>query len=338
MESSALFSLPLPFIVSGLSLALLIMIAKTSLPLGRGRLFFCAAFLIFLVGSAVVGLRFAYGFEAFIRLQRILPFLIGPCLYLGFLSYFLDKKKFVHQVIIHLLLAFSAILLSTQLRALIDLAISISYLVYCLLLFHLWYQGEDKLVEPILEITYTLHHWTLRATLFLLMLLLLDTIIALDFMLNLGENADIFISLGSTLEIVLFIGLIIFLPQQLPRSKTQTSKTPTSDTHNKALCKKADQYLQESQLFLDSGLTIVRLARRLNLTTRELSSAINHTYGINISQYVNNFRVEYAAEKLKTSDASISTIMEESGFTTRSNFYREFKRIYRQNPGEFRKS
>jgi AraC-like DNA-binding protein len=57
-----------------------------------------------------------------------------------------------------------------------------------------------------------------------------------------------------------------------------------------------------------------------------------------VSQYVNGFRVEHAARLLRDTDTSVAKIMEQSGFLTRSNFYREFQKRYDEAPAAFRQS
>jgi len=87
---------------------------------------------------------------------------------------------------------------------------------------------------------------------------------------------------------------------------------------------------------LDPELSVQRLAKRMHLPVRSLSAAINQSQGMNVSQYVNSFRLEHAAGLLRDSSDSVIEIMSASGFLTRSNFYREFQRVYGQTPSEFR--
>lgn len=96
--------------------------------------------------------------------------------------------------------------------------------------------------------------------------------------------------------------------------------------------------LIETQLFLDTDLTLERLARRLHVPTRAVSEAINQSQGMNVSQYVNGFRLTHAAELLKTTDLPVTQVTEQSGFLTRSNFYREFERVFAMSPSAYRKT
>ena len=112
----------------------------------------------------------------------------------------------------------------------------------------------------------------------------------------------------------------------------------TSDPEAEALEARARTLLTESRLFLDTDLTVDRLAKRLTVPSRALSLAINQTKGVNVSQYVNDFRLDHAAALLVEGQGSVAEVMEQSGFLTRSNFYREFQRRFGVTPAAYREA
>ena len=89
--------------------------------------------------------------------------------------------------------------------------------------------------------------------------------------------------------------------------------------------------LAEDQLYLDPGLTLARLAKRLHVPIKRLSAAINHATGENVSRFINGFRIRRACERLEAGD-NVTTAMLESGFNTKSNFNREFLRVTGSTP------
>ena len=91
-------------------------------------------------------------------------------------------------------------------------------------------------------------------------------------------------------------------------------------------------------MFKDPDLSLNRLARKLGIPARKISSAVNQTHNENISKVINAYRVEYAKILLKQSDETITDIFLNSGFQTKSNFNREFSRVTGQTPSEFRSS
>jgi AraC-like DNA-binding protein len=69
---------------------------------------------------------------------------------------------------------------------------------------------------------------------------------------------------------------------------------------------------------------------------RELSAAINSVTGQNVSQFVNNRRIAEACRLLEETKQSATTIMLDVGFSTKSNFNREFRRVTGKSPRQWR--
>ena len=78
-------------------------------------------------------------------------------------------------------------------------------------------------------------------------------------------------------------------------------------------------------------------SRRMGVPAKQLSAAINRSTGANVSRYVNGFRVENACERLMAGEA-VTNAMLSSGFNTRSNFNREFRRITGKSPVDWREA
>ncbi|MBB4122514.1 AraC-like DNA-binding protein [Martelella radicis] len=92
-----------------------------------------------------------------------------------------------------------------------------------------------------------------------------------------------------------------------------------------------DALLAAETLYLDPALTLARLARRLKLPAKTLSTAVNRVTGDNVSRHINRFRINHACDRLKLGD-NITTAMLSSGFNTKSNFNREFARVTGKSP------
>ena len=84
-------------------------------------------------------------------------------------------------------------------------------------------------------------------------------------------------------------------------------------------------------LYLDPGLTLDRMSRRLRVPAKQLSQTINRATGGNVSRYVNGFRIRHACERLRAGD-NVTSAMLNSGFNTKSNFNREFLRATGSSP------
>ena len=86
-------------------------------------------------------------------------------------------------------------------------------------------------------------------------------------------------------------------------------------------------YMETEQPFLDPGLTIRSLARRMGMGQRELSQLINQQLGVHFFDFVNRYRVAKAAALLSDPAHRHTTILDvahQSGFNTKSSFNAAF--------------
>ena len=95
-----------------------------------------------------------------------------------------------------------------------------------------------------------------------------------------------------------------------------------------------EQLLAGQKLYRDGDLTLARLARRLGLPAKRVSEAINRQTGENVSRYVNGFRIADACAAIEAGQ-SVTEAMLGSGFATKSNFNREFRRVTGRAPTEW---
>lgn len=92
--------------------------------------------------------------------------------------------------------------------------------------------------------------------------------------------------------------------------------------------------------FLDSRLSLQRLADRLSILNRHLSQVINEQLDQNFHDFVNGYRVEEAKKMLldpSNQHWTIEAIGQEAGFCSRSAFYTAFKKHVGMTPSQFKK-
>nr|WP_250809267.1 AraC family transcriptional regulator [Neorhizobium tomejilense] len=94
--------------------------------------------------------------------------------------------------------------------------------------------------------------------------------------------------------------------------------------------------MEEGELYRSEDLSLARLARKARLPAREVSAAINRVTGLNVSQFVNDRRVAEACRLLRETERTVIQIMLDVGFSTKSNFNREFRRVTGTNPKQWR--
>jgi AraC-like DNA-binding protein len=106
---------------------------------------------------------------------------------------------------------------------------------------------------------------------------------------------------------------------------------PADAEQDAAIVGRLDALLGRDRVHLDPGLTLARLARRLHIPERRLSAAVNRATGGNVSRHVNGWRIRHACALLDHGKR-VTEAMLDSGFNTKSNFNREFRRVTGTTP------
>lgn len=164
-----------------------------------------------------------------------------------------------------------------------------------------------------------------------------------------SAGSDIFISIrlasGHTEVLLwlpsLFSSITLLILGALSLSHAIESQSNSSDARSEyskqdkerdsAIVEKLEAYIVSHKPYLDPDLTLARLARKLQVPEKQLSSAINKGKGENVSRYINEHRVGHACVMMRDGK-SVTEAMLASGFNTKSNFNREFLRILGTNP------
>lgn len=104
------------------------------------------------------------------------------------------------------------------------------------------------------------------------------------------------------------------------------------------LLKKYKQIIIQRKLFLIPDLTILKLAKELNVQPHLLSELINATTHSNFKRFINSFRVKYAKQILrKYPQKKIIDVAYQSGFNSKSVFYEHFTQLTGLTPSQYKK-
>lgn len=98
--------------------------------------------------------------------------------------------------------------------------------------------------------------------------------------------------------------------------------------------------ITNEELYLDLELSLGKLAKRLEISSHQLSYVINKGYNQNFYSFVNKFRIEKAKKLLLSKELdkySIVGIAFESGFNSKTTFNTLFKKITGMTPSEYKK-
>lgn len=109
---------------------------------------------------------------------------------------------------------------------------------------------------------------------------------------------------------------------------------------HQAIFERWEELIQQEQLHKqDFGITLPQAARKLQVPARQLSNAVNQIYGKSFSTHLNDLRIAEAISLL-TSEAgmSITEVMHQAGFSSKSNFNKEFLRVTGMSPSAYRET
>lgn len=98
-------------------------------------------------------------------------------------------------------------------------------------------------------------------------------------------------------------------------------------------------YMEEHKPYLEPELTVQDLAAMLDIPAARLTMVLNIQLKKNFYQFINSYRVEYAAGLLKDpamAHENILTIALEAGFNSKTSFNAYFKRIMNMTPRDYR--
>jgi len=163
-------------------------------------------------------------------------------------------------------------------------------------------------------------------------------------LLSLNRNADNSHTLKDSLHFLVAILSFItgylavtasFHTDVLKKQKIRRNKT---GQNNAGLTEKVTRMMREQKPYLDCELTLEKMSQMLEVTENELTRLLNHEMNTSFYKLVNDYRIETVLKKLKETDHGRFTIMAsayESGFNSKSTFYRIFKEYTRMTPMEF---
>jgi len=337
-----MIAIPLPFIVSMLLFLLAFFLwVNTSQKAKSSSIF---AFICALTTS-IVGLRWSFDWTLLRALQPVLASLVPVCAWLCFKQVHGTKINKWHALGpgIIALGALSYPLFQPPL----DAFLTLMYVGYGIALLRL---APTPAGEVRLSDAEGFSHAERIAGALLLFSAVIDGALAISFTLYEGRHAIYILTFSYALllpALVLIMAWVGLHAQTMdPKDDAalpepplaQKKQQPMSEEDTRIIVNQFEQLMRDQQVFRDPDLTLNRLARKLVIPSRQISSAINQVYGRNVSQVINEFRIAYAKARLVESDDSITQIYMNAGFHSKSNFNREFSRLTGQTPSEYRRS
>jgi AraC-like DNA-binding protein len=326
-----MLALPIPMLVA---LVLGFLFIQSRLKGDRPWLF--SALLAFCAFQGVViSLSQHYGVGPLRLLQPVTATIIPPLAWVTFQSTAIrpaDARDLAHLAVP----AFTAFCLVFA-PVMLDLVVPGVFLIYGALMLHALRSGADGLPLMRLEAgDLPGLIWRLMAAA-LILSAVSDGLIALAQFIGHAWLMPWIISVFSSLWL-LGIGLLSLSHSVVGEDETTPVAAPVAVADDlrldAELMAQLNGLLAEEDLYLDPGLTLARLAKRLRVPSKRLSVTINRATGENVSRFINGFRIRRACARLEAGD-NVTTAMLESGFNTKSNFNREFLRVTGLTPSAF---
>jgi AraC-like DNA-binding protein len=317
--------LPIPMVVS---LAILLLLVRCLIRRDRSWLFLALLALAAAQGI-VVSLVQHYGLGALRPLQPVTATLLPPLAWLTFTASARRRLRAIRDGA-HLAIPVVTVAVTRAAPALLDLWLPAVFAVYGAAML-LALRGRDALALARLEAGGQPARVWAGVALALLLSALSDALVGVAMAMGQPGLRLPLVSLFTALSLGLIGALVVAesLAGRAPEPDDTPPETaaPADDpAAHAAVMAAIDTVMTKSQPWLDPDLTLDRLARRLRMPARAVSRAINATTGENASRYVNGFRIRHACA-LMQGGAPVTETMLASGFNTKSNFNREFRRV-----------
>lgn len=297
---------------------------------------------------ALVAILSGHG-TAFSLLRPLVAMLLGPALYAYFSCVRRPESKVLPVDGVHFILAilvFSIIYTIKPLRGLIDLAIPTSFVIYFLLI-TLQTRGDRQKLVHLGDYALPAQRWMMS----LMLMAFINIALEIAVTIEMGNGIALRDSTSLLVASAAFLSLnILTMLAALYRSdwlewmyqfgeKTVPSLAPGIDEEIlKTLFQRWETLVKTENLHKQEfGITLTQAAKKLRVSARQLSTATNHVYGKSFSVYLNDQRIQEARRLLLTTpEMPIVDVMQESGFSSKSNFNREFLRVTGVSPSQYR--
>ncbi|WP_302723997.1 AraC family transcriptional regulator [Gilvimarinus gilvus] len=295
---------------------------------------------LFTLQASLGGLVFSGLWPNGALVRAELAMFLGPALYAYFVSVLRPGKRLSPW---HLAPALAmAVTLLAKWWAIVDFAITASFIGYWLAT--LW------------QLKRTQHSTSAVPSVAFRWLWVLVAIMAINILLEVALNIEIRLGKPPAQSIMLYLGCAVFtlfhattlllmvarvpLIEWMHELKLPSSTQAISDEEKQSLFNRWQTLVEEQSLYrAEPTITLSRAARMLGVPARQLSQAVNGVYGASFSQHLNNVRVEKAKQLLLGHpNMNMTDIYLEAGFSTKSQFHREFSRVTATTPSAFRES
>ena len=303
------------------------------------------------IQSILIGLRWTYSYTEWTLIQALLAALI-PALVLTCLLQLVSaraSRQPIERLILHCVPALLILLSPFLDLPVTDFVIIGVFLGYGGALVYIGSKSDMEWRDrvPFRSVLHTNAAFLIAGT-GLLLSAFVDIAVSYDMSRNAGLLAPRIVGIANVAVLLLLAGAIVLVIRYMPPHSD--AGIPDSDPvaeetlprrENRQLMQQTlaqmERALIDRRLYRDPDLSLNSLSRKLVIPSRRISTSVNSLRAMNVSQYINLFRITEAIYLLENTDCPITGVMFDVGFNTKSNFNREFRRIVGINPRDWRK-
>ena len=322
------------------------------------------------VGLALIEQELYGKYPNFVALSECSRFLIAPCLYFSIVYFTHPKYNFSKYDLLHFIpfsiftfFAFSFLIqnkypitlsppLSRYLGAGVFLTLWLQIIVYWTISFVLLRKHRKNITLFSSEDTSINLNWLLKL-LFVILAIILIGMLRSKFKGLLGfDYLPVFYSFacGAIAYYILLQKEIYPFPETvkteiqeiIESNHSKKSTIPRLNAEETVLLKsKLESIMESEKPYLQSDINLYQLAKKLSISTHDLSFLLNSSLLISFNSFINNYRINEAKRLLmskKHTFLSIEGIGYESGFSSKSAFFTCFKKVVGCSPLEFKKN
>lgn len=334
--------IPLPFVVAILLLVLFVVAVRHGAEDRPANMPFLALILLTVLQSLLVGLRWGYDVRAVMYIAPVFAAATPPLVYAG-VCQLIGRSWFSPSLRlgVHALPALLVAALTFLWRDGIDIALVLIFVSYAVAILLLVRPGADALRLAAFDDAGSAYRAILLAAGALFLSAMVDAVVFFDMAWMQGRNVPMVIMGGQLAGLVILSVAVASMGRSRPfagAAEMPEVTDPSKRVENAETLLAIQTLMREKAVYRDCDLTLDRLARKLCIPARQISTAVNEATGQNVSQYVNAFRITEACNLLSKTTKPVTEIMFEVGFQTKSNFNREFRRITGMTPIEWRRT
>jgi len=142
-----------------------------------------------------------------------------------------------------------------------------------------------------------------------------------------------YVSFKTMLNPIIFSG-------EVPRPQLEKEEQKNKSIIGSEIIDRLDNLMDRDKLYINQDLNLQDLSKALNISRNQLSYALNNYKNQNFYDYIHSLRLGEAKARMldsKYAHYSIISIAYDSGFNSKTVFYRIFKETENITPSEYRK-